>query len=97
MSANWNVLIATERFLSMGTDSESTVLMPVMWQTDLEMTSMKTDQLMRERNYLATLHVIRGMLQRNLITQREYVKARQKLLKKYDPVIGPLLSENDLL
>ncbi|MFV0485399.1 MAG: SHOCT domain-containing protein [Candidatus Saccharimonadales bacterium] len=51
---------------------------------------MKPEQLQREKDYYAALAIAGQLLKRSLITQAEYKKVEEALVKKYRPVIGSL-------
>ena len=44
--------------------------------------------------YHAALSMGITLLEKGLITQKEYARIKEKLLRKYDPYLGKLLSEN---
>lgn len=44
--------------------------------------------------YYAALSIGKTLLETGLITQKEYAAVKKELLRKYDPYLGKLLSEN---
>ena len=44
--------------------------------------------------YHAALSMGKQLLEKGLISQKEYARAKAQLLKKYDPYLGKLLSES---
>ncbi len=44
--------------------------------------------------YHAALSMGKTLLEKGLITQKEYSRIKEELLRKYDPYLGKLLSEN---
>lgn len=44
--------------------------------------------------YYAALSIGKTLLEKGLITQKEYTTVKKDLLRKYDPYLGKLLSEN---
>ena len=55
---------------------------------------MTQDQLRDDMRYQAALSLAKGMLVKGLITQDEYAAIDTRLLLKYRPYLGSLLSEN---
>lgn len=55
---------------------------------------MTADQLRDDMRYQAALSVAKGMLEKGLITREEYAEMDTRLLAKYRPYLGSLLSEN---
>ena len=56
---------------------------------------MMTDkEFEREFNYSLMLHYLKILKGRGIITDEEFKDADMLLLKKYNPVIGSLMSEN---
>jgi hypothetical protein len=53
---------------------------------------MTNEQFRRELDFAAALHIAKNMLALGLITEREFLKMRQKLAEKYSPIIGALRS-----
>ena len=44
--------------------------------------------------YHAALSMGMTLLEKGLLTDKEYARSKAQLLKKYDPYLGKLLSEN---
>ena len=55
---------------------------------------MTPEQMRDDMRYQAALSVAKGMLEKGLITEEEYAKIDTRLLEKYRPYLGSLLSEN---
>ena len=55
---------------------------------------MSREKLRNDMCYQAALSAAKTMLEKGLITEEEYAEIDTKLLKKYEPYLGSLLSEN---
>ena len=55
---------------------------------------MTQKQIRDDMRYHAALSVAKTMLEKGLITPEEYAEIDTKLLQKYRPYLGSLLSEN---
>lgn len=55
---------------------------------------MTSEQMRDDMRYQAALSVAKGMLEKGLITEEEYAEIDTRLLEKYRPYLGSLLSEN---
>ncbi|HUM61703.1 MAG TPA: hypothetical protein PLA31_09745 [Clostridia bacterium] len=55
---------------------------------------MTPEQMRDDMRYHATLSVAKAMLEKGLITEKEYAEIDTRLLEKYRPYLGSLLSEN---
>ena len=53
---------------------------------------MTKDQLQREINYQATMCCVAQMRSTGIITDTEYEKCREMMLRKYDPPFGKIVS-----
>lgn len=51
---------------------------------------MTREQFEREKNYRVSIAIAKAMLLRKLITEKEYRKIDNILVKKYNPVFGGL-------
>lgn len=58
---------------------------------------MTHEQMTSEKRYLVAMHFVKMMLERALITRREYVAAEKKVREKYHSTIGFLMTDSDLL
>ena len=58
---------------------------------------MSEEQFEAEKDYQASLHLAKTLLQRGLLTEEEYAIIDTKLREQYQPLFGTLLSENSLL
>ena len=58
---------------------------------------MREEQFEAEKDYQASLHLAKALLQRGLLTEEEYAIIDTKLREQYQPLFGTLLSENSLL
>lgn len=58
---------------------------------------MTKDQGRKEIIYQMTMSAARQMLEKGLITDEQYQKYDTKMRQKYEPIIGTLWSEIDLL
>ena len=57
------------------------------------MKSMTAEDFIREEKYLASMHIFRNLLAKDILTPEEYRRAEQLMAKKYKPKIGTLFSE----
>ena len=55
---------------------------------------MSREKLRNDMRYRVALSAAKTMLEKGLITEEEYAEIDTKLLKKYEPYLGSLLSEN---
>ena len=55
---------------------------------------MSRERLQDDMCYHAALSMAKTMLEKGLITEEEYAEIDTKLLKKYEPYLGTLLSKN---
>ena len=51
---------------------------------------MTDEQFDREINYQASVSILKTMLKNEIISKENYRKAKQTLIKKYDPILGGL-------
>ena len=58
---------------------------------------MSKEQFEAEKDYQASIHLAKILLQKGLLTADEYAIIDTKLREKYRPLFGTLLSENSLL
>ena len=58
---------------------------------------MTTQDLKRESMYLLVMQQVRKMLALELITKGEYSRVERKIRDKYQPLIGTLFADIDLL
>lgn len=49
-----------------------------------------------EKNYYASLSIIKNLLKRRLLTREEFVSIRHKLIEKYNPILCGVFCDNDL-
>ena len=49
-----------------------------------------------EKNYYASLAIIKNLLKQGLITREEFVSIRHKLIEKYNPILCRAFCNNDL-
>ena len=57
------------------------------------MKSMTAEDFIREEKYLASMHIFRNLLAKDILTPEEYRRAEQLMAKKYKPKMGALFSE----
>jgi transcription initiation factor IIE alpha subunit len=55
---------------------------------------MSTEELHSDMLYHAAISMAKSMLEKGLITEKEYAEIDTILLEKYRPYLGTLLSEN---
>lgn len=55
---------------------------------------MSPDDFRRDILYHAALSIGMALLEKRLLSQKEFTRIKKKLLKKYDPYLGKLLSED---
>lgn len=73
--------------------TESTALTAVIYQLGFVVTKMDN----REIIYQVTMSYVRRFLRRNLITEEEYHEFNKKMIDKYNPKIGDLMANIDLI
>ena len=54
--------------------------------------SMDNEQFDRELKYQVSMSIVREMLEKGLIAAEEYSQWQQRLIEKYDPPIGRIVS-----
>ena len=58
---------------------------------------MTEEEFNREKNYLLTMRMAKKMLEAGIITTDEYGRLDKLFLDKYNPVLGRVYSELDLI
>lgn len=58
----------------------------------LEVTGMENEKFQNEKLYQGSLSIAKTMLKKGLISQAEYAKVEDYLLKKYRPLLGTLFA-----
>lgn len=58
---------------------------------------MTEEEFNREKNYLLTMRMAKKMLEAGVITTDEYRRLDKLFLDKYNPVLGRVYSELDLI
>lgn len=66
-------------------------------RTDLDVGTMTEDELRREMLFGITMSHATRMLSEGLITEEQYTIFYTKMLEKYHPIFGTLLSTQDLI
>ena len=56
----------------------------------LEENIMTTEQFNGERDYRVSMAIVKSLLEKELITPKEYAKIDTIMIKKYCPIIGSL-------
>lgn len=54
------------------------------------------DNFNNEKNYYASLAIIKNLLKQGLITREEFVSIRHKLIEKYNPILCRVFCDKDL-
>ena len=54
-------------------------------------------ELNREALYQTTMSIVKNMLSSGLITREEYARITEKFIEKYNPTIGALIFDIDLI
>lgn len=75
----------------------STAVMNAISRTDLEADTVTEEELNREKLYGITMSHATKMLSEGLITEEQYAIFNTKMLEKYRPIFGTLLSAHDLI
>ena len=57
---------------------------------------MSEEQFEAEKDYQASIHLAKTLLQKGLLTEEEYAIIDTILLDKFKPTLGTLLSDNSL-
>lgn len=58
---------------------------------------MSKEQMAREKLYQTTMSIARRMLRNSLISKEEYAVIDTKMQEKYQPTLGTLFADVDLL
>lgn len=58
---------------------------------------MNKEQLNNEKLYQTTMSIARKMLKNDLVSKEEYAVIDTKMRKKYQPILGTLFSDIDLM
>ena len=61
----------------------------------MEASSMDNQQFDRELRYQVSINIVRQMLEIGIIYIENYEKWRQRLIEKYDPPIGRIVSNRE--
>lgn len=60
-------------------------------------TAVSKEKFKAERLYLISFSVAKSMLQKGIISEKEFTEIDTILLKKYQPILGTLLAGKSLL
>ena len=60
-----------------------------------EVGSMDNQQFDRELKYQVSINIVRQMLEKGIISTESFEKWRQRLIEKYDPPIGRIVSNRE--
>ena len=60
-----------------------------------EVSSMDNQQFDRELKYQVSMSIVRQMLENGIISTENFEKWRQRLIEKYDPPIGRIVSNRE--
>ena len=58
---------------------------------------MSKEQMRKEMLYQTTMSMARQMMEKSLISKEEYVQIDTKMQEKYEPSLGTLFADIDLL
>ncbi|MGL5972652.1 MAG: SHOCT domain-containing protein [Oscillospiraceae bacterium] len=58
---------------------------------------MSKEQFQNERDYQITLSIAKTLLEKGLLTEDEYRQIDTILLSDFEPTLGTLFSQNDLI
>lgn len=75
----------------------SIAVMLVTSPIDSEVTMMTKEQKRREKLYLITMSLAKKMLSDGLISKEEYAVIDTKMQEKYQPTLGTLFADIDLI
>ena len=65
--------------------------------TDSEVAAMSKEQMRREKLYQITMSIAKRMLADGLISKEEYAMIDTKMKEKYQPTLGTLFADIDLI
>lgn len=65
--------------------------------TDSEVAAMSKEQKRREKLYQITMNIAKRMLADGLISKEEYAIIDTKMKEKYQPTLGTLFADIDLI
>lgn len=65
--------------------------------TDSEVAAMSKEQMRREKLYQITMSIAKRMLADGLISKEEYAIIDTKMKEKYQPTLGTLFADIDLI
>jgi transcriptional regulator CtsR len=71
--------------------------MNAMWLTDLEVAGMSEDQFRNELLYQTTMSIAKNLLKQEVISKKEYKLIDTIFTKKYNPSLGSLLADINLI
>ena len=61
----------------------------------MEVGSMDNQQFDRELKYQVSMNIVRQMLEKGIISTDYFERWRQRLIEKYDPPIGRIVSNRE--
>lgn len=61
----------------------------------MEVSSMDNQQFNRELKFQVSMSIVRQMLENGIISTENFEKWRQRLIEKYDPPIGRIVSNRE--
>lgn len=71
--------------------------MNAMWLTDLEVAGMSEDQFRNELLYQTTMSIAKNLLKQEVISKKEYKLIDTIFTKKYNPSLGSLFADINLI
>lgn len=94
---NLPVLTVKSNSWSMVIPVGSIVVMNAMWLTDLEVAGMSEDQFRNELLYQTTMSIAKNLLKQEVISKKEYKLIDTIFTKKYNPSLGSLFADINLI
>ena len=73
----------------------STAHIHVISPLAMGVSSMDNQQFDRELKYQVSMSIVRQMLEKGIISTENFEKWRQRLIEKYDPPIGRIVSNRE--
>ena len=73
----------------------STALIHAISPPVMEVIAVDKEQFDREMKYQVSMGIVRNMLEKGLIGAEDFSKWQQRLLERYDPPIGRIVSNRE--
>ena len=93
-----NVRTVVSNFMYMAIDGENTAAtIAILLLVSKVVLAMSKEEFRNEKLYQTTMHIARKMLKSGLISEEEYRQINTIFTEKYQPTLGTLFADIDLL